>query len=347
MISQSCGGGIVEGLLRDCELFTKEIELKLQFLTNRYSLNLTKTLFVGVIGLVLFVSSLSCQPGGGGQASGPSEIVCTTNMIGDMVNEIVDGKLKVTTLMGAGVDPHLFSVTEKDLSALTRAQVIFYNGHHLEGKMGEVLKKLSHTRNVVALAETLPIEKLYAPPEYEGNPDPHVWFDISLWIELIPQVVNTLKKVDPDNSDHYEKRGQELKSTYKELDVWVQTEIQKIPQEQRILITAHDAFGYFGKKYSIEVMALQGISTITQAGVKDIERIVKTIVERKIKAIFVETSVPKRTVEAVIESCRKEGHEVKIGGELYSDSMGAEGSPGGTYVGMMKHNVNALVSSLK
>lgn len=289
----------------------------------------------------------SCDPAAPRSDGGQPSVVCTTNMIGDLVNEIVGGRLEVTTLMGAGVDPHLYRFTREDLTALDRARVVFYNGLHLEGRMGGVLDKLSSSRLTVALAEKVDRAKLMTPEEYEGSPDPHIWFDIELWSQTIPAVVEALSRVDPAGAEEYRERGEVLRQEYLALDAHVREQIATIPEERRVLVTAHDAFGYFGRRYSIEVLALQGMSTVAQAGIRDIERVVQAIVDRKIKAIFVESSVPRRTVEAVIESCRSQGHEVKIGGELYSDAMGAPGTPGGTYPGMIRHNVEAIVSSLR
>jgi len=278
--------------------------------------------------------------------SGPLNIVATTGMIGDAVSNIVKDSANVTTLMGPGVDPHLYKATQGDLGLLTGADAIFYNGLHLEGKMGEVLSKLGKTKPVIAVADNIDSTRLRSAPNYGYAIDPHVWFDISLWIEAVKEAEVALLNIDSLNADYYKKNAEEYISELQSLHIWVKKEISSIPENQRILITAHDAFGYFGEAYNIEVRGLQGISTLSEYGLRDVSELVNFIVENEIKAVFVETSVPKRAINAVVEGCRKRGFAVQIGGNLYSDAMGEEGTPEGTYMGMVRHNVNTIVESL-
>jgi len=272
-------------------------------------------------------------------------IVTTTGMIEDAVLHITGNRAKVEALMGPGVDPHLY--TQGDLRKLSAADVIFYNGLHLEGKMGEVLEKLGHQKPVIAVAEAIPESRLLLAPGSMDAFDPHVWFDVSLWQLVVSAVGSHLQELDASNGDFYAANTQHYRQTLDTLHRFVRQSIQSIPAAQRVLITAHDAFEYFGKAYGIEVKGLQGISTVSDFGLKDITGLVDFIGQHRIKAVFVESSVPKRAIEAVVEGCHNKGHEVQIGGTLFSDAMGPEGTFEGTYVGMVTTNVNTIVAALK
>lgn len=289
----------------------------------------------------------SCNQQVKGRKEGKLRVVTTTGMIYDAVVNIAGDSVEAQALMGPGVDPHLYKATQGDLQRLTGADVVFYNGLHLEGKMGEVLEKLGRLKTVVAVAHEIPETKLRQTPLFAGNYDPHIWFDVSLWKEAVKAVGKTLIEADSTNAAFYQMN---LDAYLKELDAlhgWVIGEITSLPANQRILITAHDAFGYFGDAYSIEVKGLQGVSTQSEFGLKDIAELVNLIVERQIKAVFIETSVSDRAINAVVDGCRQRGHDVVIGGKLYSDAMGEFGTEEGTYTGMVKANVNTIVSSLK
>ncbi|MEP2772213.1 MAG: zinc ABC transporter substrate-binding protein [Fulvivirga sp.] len=279
--------------------------------------------------------------------SGRLSIVTTTGMIEDAVKNIVKDSADVQALMGPGVDPHLYKATQGDLERLTSAHVIFYNGLHLEGKMGEVLSKLGVRKPVVAVADQIDSTKLKSAPNYGYAIDPHVWFDISLWTEAVITAKKAMQEIDSVNAGYYEQNAKAYIAELEALHLWVKEEIGKIPADQRILITAHDAFGYFGEAYNIEVRGLQGISTLSEYGLKDVSDLVNFIVKNQIKAVFVETSVPQRAINAVVEGCKERGFDVKIGGNLYSDAMGAKGTPEGTYIGMVRANVNTIVNALK
>lgn len=309
--------------------------------------------WAGTSGLALVLAALlglGCEPANstpGPGAGGQLRIVTTTGMLGDLVAQVAGDEGAVEALMGPGIDPHLYQASEGDLRRLLGADLIVYNGLHLEGKMGDVLSRAGQTRSLVAVGDTLPRDSLRA---FAGHPDlydPHIWFDVSLWARAVDPVVEALTKLDPSHGPGFHARGEALKASFDELDSWVAKEIAKIPKKRRVLVTAHDAFGYFGRRYDIEVVGLQGVSTVAEAGVQDIQRVVDLVIARGVKSIFVESSVPPRTVEAVQRGCEAAGHKVAIGGQLFSDAMGRAGTPEGMYRGMVEHNVRAIVEALR
>jgi manganese/zinc/iron transport system substrate-binding protein len=297
--------------------------------------------------LSIALSFLSCQERKAESDSSKLKVVCTTGMIGDATRNIGDTLLQVETLMGAGVDPHLYKATQGDLKRLSSADLILYNGLHLEGKMGEVFEKLSRQKRVVAVAESLDTSLLINSSGYAGAHDPHVWFDLSLWSQVCEHIASILAESDPGNAKAYEANAARYISRIKSLHDEVREQLKQIPQERRVLITAHDAFEYFGKAYAVEVRGLQGISTTSEYGIFDIRNLAEFIAERKINAVFVESSVSPKALEAVVAGCKEKGHDVRIGGTLFSDALGAEGSPEGTYLGMVRSNLNTIVSALK
>jgi len=274
-------------------------------------------------------------------------LVGTTGMVADAVENIVGNKATVFPLMGAGVDPHLYKVTQGDLEKLQSADIILYNGLHLEGKMSEVLEKLSAKKKVIAFSDGVLKNKLRTLDEQGKILDPHIWFDVLLWKEAVLYASEQLQKQDTTNAEFYKSNTLNYSNQLDSLDSWVKSEINFIPEESRILITAHDAFGYFGEAYNIEVKGLQGISTVSDYGLNEVTELVNLITQRKIKAIFIESSVSDKSIKAVIEGCAANGHKVKIGGTLYSDAMGEKNTPEGTYIGMVKANVNTMVKALK
>lgn len=280
---------------------------------------------------------------------GVFNIVTTTGMLGDVAEAIAGDKAEVTSLMGPGVDPHLYKATQGDLRLLKEADLVIYNGLHLEGKMGEILGKLNNFPNktVIPAAEVVDTVNLIVVDEGNQIYDPHIWFDVGLWTETIEPVLNAIVSIDGANEVYYQQRAKQKMQSLRKLDQWVTEQIKTIPEQQRILITAHDAFAYFGEAYGIRVKGLQGISTISEAGIKDVTSLVDQIVRENIKAVFVESSVPKKTIEAVVEGAKAKGQNVQIGGTLYSDAMGEAGSPEGTYEGMVKHNIETIVNALK
>jgi manganese/zinc/iron transport system substrate-binding protein len=229
---------------------------------------------------------------------------------------------------------------------MAQADMIFYNGLHLEAKMGEVFEQMEGRVSTVAVTDGIDQSTLLTPPEFEGAHDPHVWFDVSLWKSAAEQARDALIEMDPDHADLYRDNAESYLAELDELHAYVKAEAEKVPAEQRVIITAHDAFNYFGQAYGFEVRGLQGISTATEAGTADVQELADFIVERRIPAVFVESSVPPRTIEAVQAAVRSKGFEVEIGGELFSDAMGNPDTPEGTYNGMVRHNVDTIVSAL-
>ncbi len=270
-------------------------------------------------------------------------VVTTTSMIADGVRAMTDSSITVVSLMGPGTDPHLFKPSKKSLDLLEEADVIVANGLHLEGRMQEILEKISRGKPVVFLGEYLDDADLIFPSGVQDFPDPHIWFDLSLWKksnEFLSLQLDSLDILNLDGSRNY---IQQLDS----LDSWVRKNIESIPVSNRVLLTAHDAFSYFGRAYGMEVIGLQGISTTAEYGIKDIENMVDLIVDREIKAVFVESSISSRSMEAVVQGVKRNGREVVIGGTLYSDAPGPEKSGAETYTEMVVHNVQTLKRSLK
>lgn len=295
----------------------------------------------------LYFSACNDQPAASEAAAGKLRITCTTGMIGDGVQQIVGEYGEVTTLMGPGVDPHLYKATQGDLRALTQADIIVYNGLHLEGKMGEILERLERQKPIIAVTAGIPPDQLINSTAFAGAQDPHIWFDISLWARAIDYTARQIAAIDTAHAEIYLANAQRYTARLDSLHAEVKAQIATIPRQQRVLITAHDAFSYFGRAYDIEVRGLQGISTLSEYGLRDISELVGFISNRGIKAVFVESSVPRKSLEAVVEGSARQGHTVRIGGTLYSDAMGQAGTPEDNYIGMVEANVRTIVEALK
>lgn len=304
-------------------------------------IGLLLALTISILGACSTVSS------NGSQSSGKLVVTTTISQIADAVKNIGGERVDVQSLMGPGTDPHLYKATQGDIAKLQKADLIFYNGLHLEGKMLEVLEKMNKDKPTYAIGESIKNHKLLVKADDKSAIDPHIWFDIDLWLEALKEVEKGLIKADPENKDYYEKNANEYFTKLEELKIYAASEMEKIPSEQMVLVTAHDAFGYFGAAYGMEVKGLQGLSTDSEYGLGDVQKIVDLLVTRNIKAVFIESSISERSINAVIEGSKSKGHDVKIGGELFSDAMGEEGTEEGTYIGMYKHNVNTIVNSLK
>lgn len=282
-------------------------------------------------------------------SNGKLQIVATTGMIGDAVAIIAGDKAEVTVLMGPGVDPHLYKATQGDLNALRSGDIIFYNGLHLEGKMQEVFDRLATTKKVFPVAAGIPESKLRTVAQVNGisTRDPHIWFDVQLWMMAVAEIGKQLSASDPNNATFYATQTTKYLEQLTALDVFVKEKMAAIPETHRTLITSHDAFGYFGAAYGIRVKGLQGISTAAEFGLKDITDMVNMIIAEDIKAVFVESSVSEKSIQAVIEGCHQKNHNIKAGGTLYSDAMGTAGTPEGNYIGMVTHNVEVIYAALK
>lgn len=276
------------------------------------------------------------------------KIVTTTTMLTDLVKTIGGENVEVQGLMGAGVDPHLYKASEGDVQKLFNADVVIYNGLHLEGKLSEVFEKMEHqNKKIIVAADALPLNTVITSSNFASSHDPHIWFDINNWIKITRYITQKLIEFDPKNAQSYQENGKNYITKLNELNANISEKINQLPKEKRILVTAHDAFNYFGKQHGFQVVGLQGLSTATEAGVKDVQKLADFIIKNKVKAIFVESSVPKRTIEALQASVKSKNHEVKIGGTLYSDALGSAGTPEGNYIGMYTYNVNTMVNALK
>jgi len=273
-------------------------------------------------------------------------IVCTTSMITDTVKAIVGDHANVIGLMGPNVDPHLYRAREGDVHRLSSAHLIFYNGLHLEGRMAHMLATMNTYVPTIAVSQAIPDDMLKSPPEFDGLYDPHIWLSVQHWLLVVDYIRDALITHDQQHANAYRHNADCYSKKLNKLNRYVKREIQRIPIKKRILITAHDAFGYFGSMYTIQVIGLQGISTKSEAGTRDVATLVDIIVSKKIPAIFVESSIPTRTIQAVQHAANARGWNVIIGTELYSDALGNPGTPASTYIGMMQHNVDAIVSAL-
>jgi manganese/zinc/iron transport system substrate-binding protein len=296
--------------------------------------------------LVFLITSISCQQKA--KKNKKLQVVTTTTMITDLVKNIGGDKIDIQGLMGAGVDPHLYKASEGDVSKFFNADVIVYNGLHLEGKLEDVFEKMrQQNKQTIAASDALDTATLIGSEYFASNYDPHIWFSITNWEIITQYITDKLCELDAKNATTYKINGSNYLKTLASLKVAITAQVNSLPIEKRILVTAHDAFNYFGKEFQFNVVGLQGLSTATEAGVQDVRRLASFIEEKNVKAIFVESSVPKRTVEALQEAVRAKGKEVSIGGTLYSDALGSKGTAEATYVGMYKHNVKIIVSALK
>ena len=276
----------------------------------------------------------------------PIKAVVTVGMVADIVKTVGGDDVDVTTLMGSGVDPHSYRQTRSDVSLLASADIIFANGLHLEAQLDELLHKLSKRKHVVFVSDELPADDLIEAEGFSGRYDPHVWMDPSLWQKTVAIVRDALIKAAPDNTTGFEKRADALSSDITRFAGSVSTMMKTVPDEKRVLITAHDAFSYFGRAFNVEVIGIQGLSTDSEAGLNRIESMVRTLVDRKIEAVFVESSVSEQNIKALIEGAAAQGHKVAIGGTLYSDAMGVDGTFEGTYLGMIDHNATTITRAL-
>ncbi len=282
------------------------------------------------------------------EAAKPLQVAATIGMVADLVKQVGGERVAVDQLMGAGIDPHLYKPTPQDAVRLAKARVIFYSGLMLEGRMGDLFAKLARTgRKACPITESVDKAKLLEPEEFAGHYDPHLWFDVSLWRQTVPAIVKGLSEADPAGKEDYEANGKVLSTKLTELHAWCEQKAAELPESGRILVTSHDAYNYFGRAYGFKVIGLQGISTVGEAALADVASLVDLIKKEGVKAIFVETSVNPAAIKRVSEDAK-----VKIGGELFSDAMGAPGEihggfDTGTYEGMVKYNLTTIVEALK
>ena len=279
--------------------------------------------------------------------NGKINIVATTTIIGDAVKEIGGDKINLEVLMGPGIDPHLYKASAGDMNKMYNGDLIIYNGLHLEGKMSDVLEQMEKfSKNTYAAADILDSSKLIESEDFEGSYDPHIWFDVQLWIEIVKGIEEKIIELDPENQAYYRENAQNYLKKLEELHNYAKSRVEELPKEKRVLITAHDAFNYFGLAYGFEVKGLQGLSTATEAGTADVRNLAEFIADKEISAIFIESSVPAKNMEALKNAVDSRGFTVEIGGELFSDSLGNPGTEEGTYIGTVKHNIDTIVEGL-
>ena len=299
--------------------------------------------YIFISAFFLMVGCLSCQQSAPERTErGKPYILATTGMVADMVQHIVGDSATVEALMRPGVDPHLYKASQGDLRKILDADYLFYNGVHLEGKLASILEKQARVKPVVAVGDGLDGLMRVNETTY----DPHIWFDVSLWKAATANAARQLAKLDSTNAAYYEANAHRYMEALDSLDAWVRVRIHTIPPARRVLITAHDAFSYFGRAYGVEVRGLQGISTVSEFGLRDVSRLVDDIIAQGIPAVFVESSVSDRSLKAVLAGVHERGGTLRIGGNLFSDAMGTDGTPEGSYIGMVKYNVNTIVQAL-
>ncbi len=316
---------------------------------NLPNINLPKYCFALFAASLLCVVSVGCEHAAS-QAQdrdGPYTVIATTGMIADIAEQVAGERANVSALMGAGVDPHLYRPTRSDVSRLLTADVLLYNGLNLEGRMTETFVQVARSgKAVYAVTEMLDDDYLLESDEYEGFPDPHIWMDVRGWMMATEAVVGILSEFDPEYAEVYAANGERYLEELHELDAYARQALATVPDHRRVLVTAHDAFNYFARAYDLQVAAIQGISTESEAGLRRIESLVDKLVTREIAAVFTETSVSDRNIKALIDGARARGHDVTLGGELFSDAMGDSGTYEGTYIGMIDHNVTTITRAL-
>ncbi|MEZ6059967.1 MAG: zinc ABC transporter substrate-binding protein [Planctomycetaceae bacterium] len=312
-------------------------------------------LFQYVVAIVLAGVLAGCGGSAGTSGTGsdkaasghnPVKVVATVGMVADIVRQVGGKHISVTQICGSGVDPHLYKVTRDDVKTIMGGDIVFYSGLMLEGKMTDTLVKVARSKPVIAVTEGIPETSLLEPEDFAGHYDPHVWMDVSAWSECVAVVADSLAKFDPNHAEAFRSSAAEYRQQLSKLHEYGGKAIATIPDGSRVLITSHDAFNYFGRAYGLEVLGVQGLSTESEAGLQHINELVDLLVERDIAAVFVESSVPRKNIDALAEGARSRGHDVKIGGELYSDAMGSEGTYEGTYIGMLDHNITLVARML-
>ena len=280
------------------------------------------------------------------QGDYPLHSAATVGMVADIVRQIGGEHVTVTQICGPGVDPHLYKATRDDVQELSSADIIFYSGLMLEGKLSDTLIKMARKRPVVAVTEVIDESILLEPEEMEGHYDPHVWMDVSAWSKCVEAVTGALSEFDPSHADQYQQNAKSLLEKLNALHEYGLKAIGSIPKSSRVLVTSHDAFNYLGRAYGLDVQGVQGISTESEAGLQRVNELVDMLVTKDVRAVFIESSVPRKSIDALVEGARAKGHEVVIGGELFSDAMGEDGTYEGTYIGMLDHNITTVTRAL-
>lgn len=279
-------------------------------------------------------------------AGGPIAAVATVGMVADLVRNVGGRHVTVTQIMGAGVDPHLYKPTRDDVQTIMQGNIVFYSGLMLEGKMTDTLIKVARNKPVIAVTEGLEPGQLLEPEEMQGHYDPHVWMDVAAWSLCVDVVADALCEFDAGHAETYRANADDYKRQLDDLQRYAVESLGSVPKDRRVLVTSHDAFNYFGRAYGLEVLGVQGLSTESEAGLQRINQLVDLLVDRQVQSVFVESSVPRKNIDSLVEGARSRGHAVSIGGELYSDAMGPDGSYEGTYIGMLDHNTTLVTRGL-
>lgn len=278
---------------------------------------------------------------------GPLHIVTTTGIIEDGLENIVKDSAEVSALMGPGTDPHLYKPTPGDVELLDEADVIVANGLHLEGKMAEMLEKYGNEKPVIFVADGVSKDQLIKSADFDDAYDPHIWFNSELWVQGLQYLTEEISKIDSVSAGYYKRNYKQYRAQIQEMDSWVMKKLNELDDSSKVLITSHDAFSYFGKRYDLEVRGIQGISTLSEVGLRDISEMVDYVIARNIKSIFIETSTSDKTAQSIVDGAKDKGYELRLDGPLYSDALGEPDSDAGTYIGMVKANVAQIVSGLK
>ncbi len=309
-----------------------------------------KASFIGNLLLVLFVL-VGCREftnDATDSNDGRINVVATTTMITDLLEIIGGNRIQIEGLMGPGIDPHGYQASASDVDKMFQAEIVAYNGMDLEGQMGRVFSELENLdKTVLVMEEAINQMAILDSDEEDLHMDPHIWFSVPLWAETADYVTASLSDYDSENAYYYEENNAQYQEELQMLDTYIRNRVEEVQEQSRYLITAHDAFKYFGEEYGFEVVGLQGLNTQTEAGTRDVSNLAQFIVENEIKAIFIETSVPTRTIEALQEAVQQRGWHVEIGGELFSDALGDSSQDAETYLKMYKHNIDTIVDALK
>ena len=306
--------------------------------------------------LLLLLTLVGCDSSGVSPATsattrspdsrGPISAIATVGMVGDVVRNVGGTHVAVTQIMGAGVDPHLYKATRDDVQTIMQGDMVFYAGLMLEGKMADTLIKVARSKPVIAVTEKIDPAQLLEPDDFAGHYDPHLWMDVAAWSNCVDVVADALAEFDAERAQDYKANAEAYKSELAELHQYGLDAISSIPADSRVLVTSHDAFNYFGRAYGLEVLGVQGLSTESEAGLQRINELVDLLVEKKVPAVFVESSVSRKNIDSLIEGAGAQGHQVVVGGELFSDAMGSSGTYEGTYLGMLDHNITLVTRGL-
>ncbi|MFN4008903.1 MAG: metal ABC transporter solute-binding protein, Zn/Mn family [Pannonibacter sp.] len=300
----------------------------------------------GILKSALVAVTLLLSGGVPALSAAPLSVVATTGMIADAARAVGGDAVTVTALMGSGVDPHSYRQTRSDIVVMTKADLVLWHGLYLEAQMEDFFADLAKKRRVVAVADAVDTSRLLGHQDYAGRYDPHVWMDPVLWSDVVIAVRDALTEALPSGADAFKANAETYLAELAALDAYSREVLASVPEGSRVLLTAHDAFSYFGRAYGYEVIGIQGISTQSEAGLNRVSELVDLLVSRKIAAVFVESSVSDRNIRALIEGAAAKGHEVRIGGELFSDAMGETGTYEGTYLGMIDHNVTLITRAM-